>query len=188
VRCVFAWAATAYRYTHPLRSGSVQHNNSCVPTNVEKPIRRKDSPRTTHRPPARERCARPTAILIGTSDNPVASVLWDSVRTASHRRSRKYAEVVWRMGFIDDDQLARRTRELSIPLAAFRARASATANERCCDQRRASRVYAVCERRDRTGDHPGHAGGSPGMSLNTASGFADTAISVYCPDGYIDYP
>ena len=30
--------------------------------------------------------------------------------------------------------------------------------------------------------------GSPGMSLNTASGFADTAISVYCPDGYIDHP
>jgi hypothetical protein len=30
--------------------------------------------------------------------------------------------------------------------------------------------------------------GSPGISLNTASGFADTAISVYCPDGYIDHP
>jgi Protein of unknown function (DUF732) len=30
--------------------------------------------------------------------------------------------------------------------------------------------------------------GSPGMSLNTASTFADTAISVYCPDGYIDQP
>jgi hypothetical protein len=30
--------------------------------------------------------------------------------------------------------------------------------------------------------------GSPGMSLNTASSFADTAISVYCPDGYIDHP
>ena len=30
--------------------------------------------------------------------------------------------------------------------------------------------------------------GSPGMSLNTASGFADGAISVYCPDGYIDHP
>ncbi|MGB7869921.1 MAG: DUF732 domain-containing protein [Mycobacterium sp.] len=30
--------------------------------------------------------------------------------------------------------------------------------------------------------------GSPGMSLNIASGFADTAISVYCPDGYIDHP
>jgi hypothetical protein len=29
---------------------------------------------------------------------------------------------------------------------------------------------------------------SPGMSLNPASGFADTAISVYCPDGYIDHP
>ncbi|MGB8205999.1 MAG: DUF732 domain-containing protein [Mycobacterium sp.] len=28
--------------------------------------------------------------------------------------------------------------------------------------------------------------GSPGMSLNTASTFADTAISVYCPDGYVD--
>jgi hypothetical protein len=28
--------------------------------------------------------------------------------------------------------------------------------------------------------------GSPGMSLNTASTFADTAISVYCPDGYED--
>jgi hypothetical protein len=28
--------------------------------------------------------------------------------------------------------------------------------------------------------------GSPGMSLNTASGFADTSISVYCPDGYIN--
>jgi hypothetical protein len=28
--------------------------------------------------------------------------------------------------------------------------------------------------------------GSPGMSLNTASSFADTAISVYCPDGYLD--
>jgi hypothetical protein len=39
----------------------------------------------------------------------VASVLWDLVRTASHRRSRKYAGVVWQMGFIDDDQLARRT-------------------------------------------------------------------------------
>jgi len=26
------------------------------------------------------------------------------------------------------------------------------------------------------------------MTLNTASGFADTAISVYCPDGYIDHP
>lgn len=25
--------------------------------------------------------------------------------------------------------------------------------------------------------------GSPGMSLDTASTFADTAISVYCPDG-----
>ena len=30
--------------------------------------------------------------------------------------------------------------------------------------------------------------GSPGMSLDTASGFADTAISVYCPGGYIDNP
>jgi len=30
--------------------------------------------------------------------------------------------------------------------------------------------------------------GSPGMTLNTASGFADTAISVYCPDGYVDQP
>ena len=30
--------------------------------------------------------------------------------------------------------------------------------------------------------------GSPGMSLNTASGFADTAISVYCPDGKLDSP
>jgi Protein of unknown function (DUF732) len=28
--------------------------------------------------------------------------------------------------------------------------------------------------------------GSPGMSLNTASGFADTAISVYCPDGSLN--
>jgi len=28
--------------------------------------------------------------------------------------------------------------------------------------------------------------GSPGMSLNTASTFADTAISVYCPDGALD--
>jgi len=26
------------------------------------------------------------------------------------------------------------------------------------------------------------------MSLNTASGFADTSISVFCPDGYIDNP
>ena len=26
------------------------------------------------------------------------------------------------------------------------------------------------------------------MTLNTASGFADTAISVYCPDGYVDQP
>ena len=25
--------------------------------------------------------------------------------------------------------------------------------------------------------------GSPGMSLDAASSFADTAISVYCPDG-----
>jgi uncharacterized protein DUF732 len=30
--------------------------------------------------------------------------------------------------------------------------------------------------------------GSPGMSLDTAAGFADTAISVYCPGGYIDQP
>lgn len=30
--------------------------------------------------------------------------------------------------------------------------------------------------------------GSPGMSLDTAAGFADTAISVYCPGGYIDNP
>jgi Protein of unknown function (DUF732) len=30
--------------------------------------------------------------------------------------------------------------------------------------------------------------GSPGMSLNTTSGFADAAISVYRPDGYIDHP
>ncbi|HME16346.1 MAG TPA: DUF732 domain-containing protein [Mycobacterium sp.] len=30
--------------------------------------------------------------------------------------------------------------------------------------------------------------GSPGMSLNTASRFADTAISVYCPDGSVDQP
>ena len=30
--------------------------------------------------------------------------------------------------------------------------------------------------------------GSPGMTLNTASGFADTAISVYCLDGYVDHP
>jgi Protein of unknown function (DUF732) len=30
--------------------------------------------------------------------------------------------------------------------------------------------------------------GSPGMSLDTASSFADTAISVYCPDGYVDHP
>jgi hypothetical protein len=28
--------------------------------------------------------------------------------------------------------------------------------------------------------------GSPGMSLNTASRFADTAISVYCPDGVVN--
>ena len=28
--------------------------------------------------------------------------------------------------------------------------------------------------------------GSPGMSLNTASSFADTAISVYCPDGVVN--
>ncbi len=28
--------------------------------------------------------------------------------------------------------------------------------------------------------------GSPGMSLNTASNFADAAISVYCPNGYVD--
>jgi Protein of unknown function (DUF732) len=28
--------------------------------------------------------------------------------------------------------------------------------------------------------------GSPGMSLNTVSSFADTAISVYCPDGYVN--
>jgi Protein of unknown function (DUF732) len=28
--------------------------------------------------------------------------------------------------------------------------------------------------------------GSPGMSLNTASSFADTAISVYCPDGVMN--
>jgi hypothetical protein len=28
--------------------------------------------------------------------------------------------------------------------------------------------------------------GTPGMSLNTASGFADTAISVYCPDGVVN--
>jgi Protein of unknown function (DUF732) len=28
--------------------------------------------------------------------------------------------------------------------------------------------------------------GSPGMSLNTASTFADTAISVYCPDGALN--
>jgi hypothetical protein len=27
--------------------------------------------------------------------------------------------------------------------------------------------------------------GSPGMSLNTASAFADAAISVYCPDGVV---
>ena len=27
---------------------------------------------------------------------------------------------------------------------------------------------------------------SPGMSLNTAAGFADTSISVYCADGYIN--
>jgi hypothetical protein len=27
--------------------------------------------------------------------------------------------------------------------------------------------------------------GSPGMSPNTASSFADTAISVYCPDGAV---
>lgn len=27
--------------------------------------------------------------------------------------------------------------------------------------------------------------GSPGMSLSIASGFADTAISVYCPDGVV---
>ena len=30
--------------------------------------------------------------------------------------------------------------------------------------------------------------GSPGMSLDTASTFANTAISVYCPDGYVDSP
>jgi len=24
------------------------------------------------------------------------------------------------------------------------------------------------------------------MSLNTATGFADTSISVYCPDGYLN--
>jgi Protein of unknown function (DUF732) len=28
--------------------------------------------------------------------------------------------------------------------------------------------------------------GSPGMSLNTASSFADTAIGVYCPDGVMN--
>ena len=30
--------------------------------------------------------------------------------------------------------------------------------------------------------------GSPGMSLDTASSFADTAINVYCPSGYVDSP
>jgi hypothetical protein len=30
--------------------------------------------------------------------------------------------------------------------------------------------------------------GSPGMSLDTASSFADTAIDVYCPNGYLDNP
>lgn len=30
--------------------------------------------------------------------------------------------------------------------------------------------------------------GSPGMSIDTASGFADTAISVYCPQGLLDTP
>lgn len=30
--------------------------------------------------------------------------------------------------------------------------------------------------------------GSPGMSLDTASTFADTAISVFCPDGVVDNP
>jgi hypothetical protein len=28
--------------------------------------------------------------------------------------------------------------------------------------------------------------GSPGMSLNTTTGFADTSISAYCPDGYLN--
>ncbi|HEY9305022.1 MAG TPA: DUF732 domain-containing protein [Mycobacterium sp.] len=28
--------------------------------------------------------------------------------------------------------------------------------------------------------------GTPGMSPNTASGFADTAISVFCPDGVVN--
>jgi hypothetical protein len=28
--------------------------------------------------------------------------------------------------------------------------------------------------------------GTPGMSANTASSFADTAISVYCPDGVVN--
>ena len=30
--------------------------------------------------------------------------------------------------------------------------------------------------------------GSPGMSVDTATDFADTAIDVYCPDGHPDDP
>jgi FlaG/FlaF family flagellin (archaellin) len=30
--------------------------------------------------------------------------------------------------------------------------------------------------------------GSPGMSIDTATDFADTAIDVYCPDGHRDDP
>ena len=48
---------------------------------------------------------------------------------------------------------------------------------------RATRAARVSSRSFRT-----FLQGSPGMSLNTASSFADTAISVYCPDGYIDHP
>jgi hypothetical protein len=94
----------------------------------------------------------------------VASVLWDSVRTASHRRSRKYAEVVWRMGFSYDERTMLRSMTHVACVRGMRA------------ARVSSRSFRTCWR------------GRRGMSLNPASGFADTAISVYCPDGYIDHP
>jgi Protein of unknown function (DUF732) len=52
------------------------------------------------------------------------------------------------------------------------------------DARRVSTRYAGGESEQQIIE--GMLAGSPHMSLNTASTLVDTAISVYCPDGYVD--
>ena len=75
-----------------------------------------------------------------------------------------------------------------VPVAAVHPRASATRSNDAAinDARRICTRYAGGESEQQIIQDI--LQGSPGMTLNTASGFADTAISVYCPDGDVDQP